>query len=120
MLADRGIAVLISRPFHEWRVLRAARDVPLPEWTVEFECTSWPEFSLEYILANPAVTCVLTENDERRAHGRERAHCFCARRRQTGAPAMRRTRLSVPHTRRIRRGKGRIPSPAHPPLSRRR
>jgi len=35
--------------------------VPLPEWTAEFECETWAQFSLQYILANPAVTCVLTE-----------------------------------------------------------
>jgi len=30
-------------------------------WTAEFECRSWSQFSLKYILANPAVTCVLAE-----------------------------------------------------------
>ena len=33
----------------------------LPEWTAELESESWAQFSLQYILANPAVTCVLTE-----------------------------------------------------------
>ena len=36
-------------------------DVPLPPWAAELECDSWAQFSLQYILANPAVTCVLTE-----------------------------------------------------------
>ena len=36
-------------------------NVPLPDWTAEFECISWAQFSLQYILANPTVTCVLTE-----------------------------------------------------------
>lgn len=35
--------------------------VPLPAWAAEFECESWAQFSLQYILANPAVTAVLTE-----------------------------------------------------------
>ena len=34
---------------------------PLPEWTGEFECTTWAQFSLKYILANQHLTCVLTE-----------------------------------------------------------
>ena len=34
---------------------------PLPTWAAEFDCHSWSDFSLKYILANPAVTCVLTE-----------------------------------------------------------
>jgi aryl-alcohol dehydrogenase-like predicted oxidoreductase len=36
-------------------------NVALPDWAAEFECTSWAQFSLQYIFANPAVTCVLTE-----------------------------------------------------------
>jgi aryl-alcohol dehydrogenase-like predicted oxidoreductase len=34
---------------------------PLPPWAAEFECETWAQFSLKYILANSAVTCVLTE-----------------------------------------------------------
>ncbi len=60
-LADRGIAVLISRPFMNGAYFERLANVPLPEWAAEFECSSWAEFSLQYILANPAVTCVLTE-----------------------------------------------------------
>ena len=33
----------------------------LPSWAGDFDCTSWAQFSLKYVLANPAVTCVLTE-----------------------------------------------------------
>jgi aryl-alcohol dehydrogenase-like predicted oxidoreductase len=28
---------------------------------VEFDCTSWAQFSIKYILSHPAVNCVLTE-----------------------------------------------------------
>jgi diketogulonate reductase-like aldo/keto reductase len=61
MLADRGIAVLISRPFMNGAYFERLANVPLPGWAAELECTSWAQFSLQYILANPAVTCVLTE-----------------------------------------------------------
>jgi diketogulonate reductase-like aldo/keto reductase len=61
MLADRGIAVLISRPFMNGAYFDRLTNVPLPDWAAEFECASWAQFSLQYILANPAVTCVLTE-----------------------------------------------------------
>jgi diketogulonate reductase-like aldo/keto reductase len=60
-LADRGIAVLVSRPFMNGAYFERLANVPLPEWAGEFECASWAQFSLQYILANPAVTCVLTE-----------------------------------------------------------
>ena len=36
-------------------------DKRLPAWVAEFDCTTWAQFSLKYILAHPAVTCVLTE-----------------------------------------------------------
>ena len=61
LCADRGIAVLVSRPFMNGAYFERLANVPLPEWTADFECTSWAQFSLQYILANPAVTCVLTE-----------------------------------------------------------
>jgi diketogulonate reductase-like aldo/keto reductase len=61
LCADRGIAVLVSRPFMNGAYFERLANVPLPEWTAQFECTSWAQFSLQYILANPAVTCVLTE-----------------------------------------------------------
>jgi diketogulonate reductase-like aldo/keto reductase len=61
LCADRGIAVLISRPFMNGAYFERLANVPLPDWTAEFGCTSWAQFSLQYILANSSVTCVLTE-----------------------------------------------------------
>jgi len=61
LLADRGIAVLISRPFMNGAYFERLANVPLPDWATEFECASWAQFSLKYIFGNPAVTCVLTE-----------------------------------------------------------
>ena len=34
---------------------------PLPDWAAEFDCESWAQFSLKYIMPQPAITCVLTE-----------------------------------------------------------
>jgi diketogulonate reductase-like aldo/keto reductase len=61
LAADRGIAVLINRPFMNGGYFSRVRGVALPEWAAEFDCHSWAQFSLKYILAHPAVTCVLTE-----------------------------------------------------------
>ncbi len=61
MLADRGVAVIINRPFMNGSYFKRLADRPLPPWTKEFGCTSWAQFSLKYILANPAPTCILTE-----------------------------------------------------------
>ncbi|MCH7854540.1 MAG: aldo/keto reductase [Proteobacteria bacterium] len=61
MARDKGVAVVINRPFVNGRYFPLISDKKLPEWAAEFDCDSWAQFSLKYILANPAVTCVLTE-----------------------------------------------------------
>jgi diketogulonate reductase-like aldo/keto reductase len=58
---DRGLAVLTNRPFMNGAYFPRVNDHPLPAWAAEFDCTSWAQFSVKYILAHPAVTCVLTE-----------------------------------------------------------
>jgi diketogulonate reductase-like aldo/keto reductase len=60
-LADRGIAIVINRPFMNGAYFQRLENEPLPPWTEEFDCASWAQFSLKYILANPYLTCVLTE-----------------------------------------------------------
>jgi aryl-alcohol dehydrogenase-like predicted oxidoreductase len=66
MMADLGIAVMINSPFMNGAYFRFLEGVPLPEWAQEFECESWAQFSLKYILANPYLTCVLTETSNPR------------------------------------------------------
>ena len=61
MCQDLGIGVIINRPFMNGEYFRKLGDRPLPEWSAEFDCESWAQFSLKYILPHPAVTCVLTE-----------------------------------------------------------
>jgi diketogulonate reductase-like aldo/keto reductase len=61
LAAERGLAVLINRPFMNGTYFRKLEGRPLPPWAADFECTTWAQFSLKYILANSAVTCVLTE-----------------------------------------------------------
>ena len=58
---DKGIAVLINRPFINGEYFGLVSGQALPEWAAEFDCNSWAQFSLKYILAHPAVNCVLTE-----------------------------------------------------------
>lgn len=58
---DRGVAVTINRPFINGRYFDVVRGHELPEWAAEFDCDSWAQFSLKFILSHPAVTCVLTE-----------------------------------------------------------
>ena len=58
---EEGIAVAISRPFMNGNYFSVVEGHELPGWAAEFDCESWAQFSLKYILAHPAVTCVLTE-----------------------------------------------------------
>jgi len=59
--ADHGLAVLINRPFMNGTYFDKLKEQPLPDWAAEFDCKTWAEFSLKYILANRTVTFVLTE-----------------------------------------------------------
>ena len=58
---DLGMAVLINRPFMNGSYFGRVNGRTLPAWASEFDCATWAQFSLKYILAHPAVTCVLTE-----------------------------------------------------------
>ena len=53
---DRGIAVLVNRPFGDGRLFGATRDLPLPEWAADMDATSWAQVMLKYILGHPAAT----------------------------------------------------------------
>lgn len=56
---DKGIGVLVNLPFGRTRVFQNVLNTPVPAWAKEFDATSWAQLFLKYILANPAVTCVI-------------------------------------------------------------
>jgi aryl-alcohol dehydrogenase-like predicted oxidoreductase len=60
LAAERGIAVLVNRPLGGGGLAgsRAARR-KLPGWARDLDCTSWTEALLKFVLAHPAVTCVI-------------------------------------------------------------
>ena len=57
--ADRGVAVVVNSPFADGGYFGRLRGHELPEWAAEFDCESWAQFSLKYILGSPDVTCVI-------------------------------------------------------------
>ena len=61
LAAERGIGVFINRPFDGGMLFNAVGARAVPPWAAEFDCRTWAQFSLKYILANPLLTCVLTE-----------------------------------------------------------
>jgi len=59
LAANKGTAVMINRPFGNGSFFGRVRGKQLPDWTAGFDCESWAQFSLKWILANPDVTCVI-------------------------------------------------------------
>lgn len=56
---DTGVAVLVNQPFGGGGLLRKLSARKLPEWAGEIGCTSWAQILLKFVLAQPAVTCVI-------------------------------------------------------------
>jgi len=56
---ESGIAVIVNRPFAQASLFSRVRGKPVPEWAAEFDCRSWGQFFLKYIISHPAVTCVI-------------------------------------------------------------
>lgn len=66
---DLGIAVIAVEPFKaidDGAFFSMVAGIPVPEWAAEFDCTSWAQFSLKWILSNPAMTSVVTETRQPR------------------------------------------------------
>ena len=53
------MGVIINRPFGGGGIFKVISAKPLPEWAVEFDCHSWAQFLLKWIISHPAVTCVI-------------------------------------------------------------
>jgi len=56
---DLGMGVIINRPFGGGGIFKEISAKPLPAWVAEFDCHSWAQFLLKWIVAHPAVTCVI-------------------------------------------------------------
>jgi aryl-alcohol dehydrogenase-like predicted oxidoreductase len=59
LAADRGMATLINRPYQRGALFKKVKGQSLPEWAKEFDCRSWGNFFLKFILSHPAVTCII-------------------------------------------------------------
>ncbi len=59
LAADRGIAVLVNRPFGGGSLLRSLSAQPVPSWAGEIGCESWAQVLLKYVVSHPAVTCAI-------------------------------------------------------------
>ena len=59
LAAERGIAVIVNRPFQGGRLFDRVKGKPLPEWARDFDCANWAQFFLKFIVSHPAVTCAI-------------------------------------------------------------
>lgn len=59
LAAERGVAVLANQPFAEGRLFARVRGRPLPPWAADWDCATWGQLFLKFILANPAITCAI-------------------------------------------------------------
>jgi aryl-alcohol dehydrogenase-like predicted oxidoreductase len=59
MAADRGVAVIVNRPFDGGALFGAKTATPLPGWAKEIDCRSWAEAFLKFVVSHPAVTCAI-------------------------------------------------------------
>ncbi|GJL69794.1 MAG: oxidoreductase [Nitrospirales bacterium] len=56
---EKGIAILINRPFQRGELFNIVRDKQLPKWAAEFDCQSWGQFFLKFVVSHPAVNCAI-------------------------------------------------------------
>jgi len=61
LAADRGIGVIVNRPFGGGALVDQyqQRDAPLPDWAERYGISNWPQFLLKFIISHPAVTCAI-------------------------------------------------------------
>jgi diketogulonate reductase-like aldo/keto reductase len=75
---DRGVAVIVNRPFGRGDLFDRVRGKDLPDWAAQIDCKSWAQFFLKWIVANPVVTCAIPatskprhmEDNMQACHGR--------------------------------------------------
>ncbi|EMP57267.1 aldo/keto reductase-like diketogulonate reductase [Marinobacter santoriniensis NKSG1] len=56
---ERGVAVIVNRPFQGGSLFRRFQSEPLPNWAGEAGIETWAAFFLKFIISHPAVTCAI-------------------------------------------------------------
>jgi diketogulonate reductase-like aldo/keto reductase len=59
LAAERGIAVIINRPFRQGELTQSLDGYALPSFAAEMDCTTWAQFLLKFIVSHSAVTCAI-------------------------------------------------------------
>jgi diketogulonate reductase-like aldo/keto reductase len=56
---ERGIGVIVNRPYRQGALIRSLGGYDLPDWVSETGAASWAQFLLKFIISHPAVTCAI-------------------------------------------------------------
>ena len=64
LAADRGVAVIVNRPFAEGALFARVKGRELPREAAALGCRSWAQVFLRWILAHPAVTCAIPASNK--------------------------------------------------------
>jgi diketogulonate reductase-like aldo/keto reductase len=67
---ERGIGVIVNRPFRQGALITQVQRHRLPAWAAEIECANWAQFLLKFIVSHPDVTCAIPATSQV-AHVRE-------------------------------------------------
>lgn len=59
LATERGLGVLINRPFQRGSLIDKFARHPLPGWAGEIDARNWAQFLLKFIVSHPAVTCAI-------------------------------------------------------------
>jgi aryl-alcohol dehydrogenase-like predicted oxidoreductase len=65
LAAEKGIAVIVNRPFDGGSLFGPKTGRPLPGWAREIGCATWAEAFLKFVVAHPAVTCAIPATSQR-------------------------------------------------------
>ena len=56
---DKGIAIIVNRPFARGQLFRITSGNPLPAWAAELGIASWAQYFLKFVVSHPAVTVAI-------------------------------------------------------------
>ena len=59
LAGERGLAVIVNRPFRRGALFEHVAGHPLPDWAAEIDCANWAQVFLKFIVSHPAVTCAI-------------------------------------------------------------
>jgi diketogulonate reductase-like aldo/keto reductase len=59
LAAERGMAVIVNRPFRQGALTRQLQGETLPDWAAGIGAKTWAQFILKFIVSHPAVTVAI-------------------------------------------------------------